>query len=370
MPAKRNGLWWLIWGMTSVAMAAVLGLKMFAEGYDSSLFLPGATSHGHYQIEMECAACHRSPFSGRDAMQAACMGCHAEELKQADDSHPKSKFTDPRNIGLTAALDARYCVTCHVEHRPEITGPMGLTVPGDVCFHCHRDIGEERPTHRELGFETCADAGCHNFHDNRALYEDFLLKHAGEPELFADTRLRTRNFYDYLSAHPGHSYPFDEYPLRPLLASDTDAPPEKTADGKIVAAWLASAHARTGVNCSACHQPHESAWSDRVEHASCRQCHADETAGFVAGRHGMRLERGLAPMSPALARLPMKATSRQLRLECTSCHGAHGFDTAYAAVSRPSTSSLVPPIHKINASHLTGSAAEHASSQAPHRSFA
>jgi formate-dependent nitrite reductase cytochrome c552 subunit len=108
--------------------------------------------------------------------------------------------------------------------------------------------------------------------------------------------------------------------------------PEKTADGKIVAAWLASAHARTGVNCSACHQPHESAWSDRVEHASCRQCHADETAGFVAGRHGMRLERGLAPMSPALARLPMKATSRQLRLECTSCHGAHGFDTAYAVV--------------------------------------
>ena len=34
-----------------------------------------------------------------------------------------------------------------------------------------------------MGFETCASAGCHNFHDNRALYEDFLIKHANTPWL-------------------------------------------------------------------------------------------------------------------------------------------------------------------------------------------
>lgn len=332
MPEKRNGLWWVIWGISSIALAAVLGTKMFAEGYDSRLFLPGNTSHGHYQIEMECAVCHTGAFSDRDAMQAACMHCHADELKRADDSHPKSKFTDPRNSGLIEILDARYCVSCHIEHRPGITQSMGLTVPGDVCFHCHRDIGDDRPTHRDLGFESCTDAGCHNFHDNRALYEDFLLKHAEQPALIADARPPARNFASYLAANPGHPYPFDEYPLRPLGAALADAPAGKTAVPGVLDEWLASAHARSGVNCSACHRADGAEWSDRVNLRTCQDCHADETTGFFAGRHGMRLGRGLTPMSPAQARLPMKPEARRLELDCSSCHGVHGFDTTYAAV--------------------------------------
>ena len=38
-----------------------------------------------------------------------------------------------------------------------------------------------RPSHAGLGFAGCALAGCHNYHDNRALYEDFLVAHAGRP---------------------------------------------------------------------------------------------------------------------------------------------------------------------------------------------
>jgi hypothetical protein len=55
-------------------------------------------------------------------------------------------------------------------------------------------------------------------------------------------------------------------------------------------------------------------------------------AGFLAGKHGMRLARGLTPMTPAQARLPMNPDAAHRELSCTSCHGAHEFDTRRAAV--------------------------------------
>ena len=71
---------------------------------------------------------------------------------------------------------------------------MGLSLPSDYCVTCHSEVGQERQTHAGLGFETCATVGCHNFHDNRALYEDFLLKHAHEPILLDSARLPARDF--------------------------------------------------------------------------------------------------------------------------------------------------------------------------------
>jgi hypothetical protein len=61
-------------------------------------------------------------------------------------------------------------------------------------------------------------------------------------------------------------------------------------------------------------------------------CHGGEVAGFFGGRHGMRVARGLARMTPSLARQPMKATARDRVLSCVSCHGAHAFDTRRASV--------------------------------------
>jgi hypothetical protein len=46
----------------------------------------------------------------------------------------------------------------------------------------------------------------------------------------------------------------------------------------------------------------------------------------------MRLDRGLSPMQPAMARLPMKKAAGHAELGCGSCHRAHGFDTRRAAV--------------------------------------
>jgi hypothetical protein len=54
--------------------------------------------------------------------------------------------------------------------------------------------------------------------------------------------------------------------------------------------------------------------------------------GFLAGKHGMRLAEGLSPMTPGRARQPMHAKARDGALGCTSCHGAHRFDTKKAAV--------------------------------------
>ncbi|MBX9811817.1 MAG: cytochrome c3 family protein [Burkholderiales bacterium] len=340
---SRKALW-IYWGVLTLAIGAYLALGLLTKGAGSDpwlkparvLFLPGQTSHGHYQIELACESCHTDPLGGKDVLQDACVNCHGAELKEADDKHPKSKFTDPRNADRVARIDATNCVTCHAEHKPEITAAMGVTVPRNFCAHCHsgeNDIGKERPSHAGMDFGTCADAGCHNFHDNRALYEDFLLRHRHEPDLLAKMQLPARDFAAVVRELPG--YPADRYPLRQLDAGGADAPAGMQVDQGIVRDWLATAHARAGVNCSACHQaPADGGarWTDHPDHKACAGCHQSEVKGFLAGKHGMRLDQGLPAMKPGMARLAMKAGAADKTLGCTSCHGAHRFDTRRAAV--------------------------------------
>jgi len=327
MSTHKNAKYWLMSALLSGVLAGLFSLQLF--GDDQSLFLPGTTSSGHYQIELACQACHKDAFGGADSIQEACMDCHGEELKHIDDSHPKSKFTDPRNAERVKRLDARACATCHVEHRPEITLPMGLTVPQDVCRQCHYDIEQERPSHKGMSFDTCADAGCHNFHDNKALYEDFLLKHAGEPDHVIDAVLPQRDFVD--TAARLSSYPAHEYPLEALHLQDRDVPSGVSAEQKILNDWLETAHARQGVNCSGCHGKGAN-WVSKPDQDRCRTCHEPEVAGFLGGKHGMRLAQKLEPMVPGLARSAMRSDAHDRELSCTSCHSAHRFDTRLAAV--------------------------------------
>jgi hypothetical protein len=193
-------LLWAVWLAASLVIAAYL-----AAGIGSAdaarhpwlaraklMLLPGASSAGHYQIELECKSCHGGPFTSKDAMQEACVRCHGAELKEANDTHPLTKFTDPRNADRLEKLDATLCVTCHVEHRPHITQAMGVTLPRDLCFHCHQDIAADRPSHAGMGFETCNSAGCHKYHDNRALYEDFLAQRTATTTASAPSCSTTR----------------------------------------------------------------------------------------------------------------------------------------------------------------------------------
>ena len=312
--------------LVSMTMAGYFSFRYF--GADRTVFLPGQTSHGHYQIELACNACH-TPWMG--VKEEACHACHAAELKAANDTHPKSKFTDPRNADRLKSIRADNCVTCHREHVPEITRPLGVTVPMDYCAHCHQQTLEDRASHATFPFDSCATAGCHNYHDNTALYTDFLLKHADEPMFREPARVPERNLAEFLAASTGKPKP------EPLEVSAQNAPASAAFDDTLLRDWLDSTHARAGVNCADCHvvevaATKERRWSDQLDHTACAGCHQDESQGFLAGHHGMRLAQGLSPMLPAMARLPMKPEAAHRALECTSCHGAHRFDTRFAAV--------------------------------------
>lgn len=320
MAALRSWRWLLLWLLLSLLLAGVLAWALLdpAPSPLRAWFTPGPMTHGHHQIELACDACHTTAFGGGPVLQEACVDCHGEQLKRVDDSHPKSKFTDPRNADLVKKLDGRLCASCHVEHRPGITGAMGLSLPEDYCITCHADVGTDRPTHAGLGYQTCATAGCHNYHDNRALYEDFLVEHAHAPAMLDAMRLPPRDF--------AQRWKF-EHARAPATQAD-----HADVDPKILREWLESSHAAAGVQCTDCHAPKGATWSDKPTHAACATCHDGEVQGFLSGKHGMRLAAGLTAMQPELARLPMQRDAAHRELSCSSCHGAHGFDTRKAAV--------------------------------------
>jgi predicted CXXCH cytochrome family protein len=302
-----------LWLLISCAGALALAFALFTETRARSVFLPGQTTHGHHQIELECSSCHSTAFADATTLQNACEKCHADDLQRSHDSHPKSKFLDPRNADRVDKLDARQCVTCHAEHVPEATRPMAVTLPEDYCYRCHQDIAEERPSHEGMPFASCDDAGCHNFHDNRALYEDFLAQHLDE----SDTAERP-------TPAPGLASPEQG---KPIVASEFDAPIHVLATLSEPASLEATVHSRAGVNCSDCHGN----WNAAPGFDVCGKCHDRELGGFQTGRHGMRTKLGLSPLAVADAVLPMQAAAHGRVLDCSSCHGAHEFDRLSAA---------------------------------------
>ncbi|MGD9669380.1 MAG: cytochrome c3 family protein [Hyphomicrobiaceae bacterium] len=337
---------WTVWALATLAGGGFLIAGMFHGGVGRANLLIGKTTSGHHQIELACNACHTKPFAGKEAMQEACVSCHGEDLKASKDSHPKKKFTDPRNADRLKKLAATECVTCHTEHRPEITHAMGVTLPTDYCALCHQKIGEERPSHKTLAFSTCADAGCHNYHDNRSIYEDFLEKHTNDKDTAEEPVIP-------LKARP----PAVDGERTPITtASSADAPKAHQGEAAITADWLATSHAKAGVNCSGCHaagakgaEKVAAQWIEKPDHSACKTCHAPEVKTFTQGRHGMRLAEGLmletkglfgifkdkplTPMRPSMARLPMQAKAADKELTCTTCHAAHAFETAKAEVN-------------------------------------
>ena len=309
-------------------------------------FLPGQTTSAHHQIELACGTCHQSAFGGGEILQNACTGCHAAELKAAHDSHPKTKFTDPRNADRLEIVDGRYCVACHREHQPEITQPMAVTLPEDFCVGCHVDIADDRPSHEGMGFDTCASAGCHNYHDNRALYEDFLLAHANEPDIASKPVMRS--MLDYV---------LEENPLQPKPVPTPDYPEASPVVDRAEHEWRNSVHATAEINCSGCHGEGSIADVHPAPDAMiCIDCHKPQAQGFLRGKHGMRMavhvdntksfplqqnllplmdaeNRMFTPMTPAQSHaLPFKAEAQHSELTCNSCHAPHQYRLQQAAV--------------------------------------
>lgn len=336
MQKKSQRLFWIIWVVLSVMLAAFFLQKIyFAE--DKSGLLIGEATHGHHQIEMSCDSCHTDAFGAGEVLQNACINCHQEELTAIDDSHPIKKFNDPRNADLLEVINAKQCVSCHTEHQNEQTYHMGVTLPLDVCFHCHQEVGENRESHKDLGYETCATAGCHNYHDNKALYEDFLVKHSGGSWLNPIAQVNASNNAS-LRAKKGQE--------ASLMSTS-----EKTLESDKIALhpdvheqWLSSSHQAANVTCNSCHllsvEENEPAWVEKPGIQACQSCHQTEVKGFTEGKHGMRLSEKLAkplsPMSPSLvpegSHLKFSESAAHNELTCNSCHGAHEYDTAQAQV--------------------------------------
>ncbi|MGR8940817.1 MAG: hypothetical protein ACU83P_04425 [Gammaproteobacteria bacterium] len=316
--------YWWVGPLLALSLAGFFGYRMLSP--DKQSFLPGKTSSGHHQIETACTSCH-TPFSGVE--QKACLECHGADLEAAEDSHAASIFNDPRSFAMLDVIDAKHCVSCHGEHLADRAQDAATNVPKDFCFPCHKAIAAERPSHKNLAQDGCAASGCHNYHDNQALYEAFLAKHLDEDALRLGpshvAQVKVRN----AAPLPGKA-------KKPLTLDDQDG---KTHDGdrRILGDWAGSRHAEAGVNCSDCHSPAEppseapAPWSDHPPLEVCKNCHGKEAEGFLHGKHGMRIAAVLSPMRPGQARLPMKKDVHDKDLTCNTCHGAHRYDTQKAA---------------------------------------
>ena len=334
MNNSNNKRLWMLWLGLMTAVLIYLSNRLL-DSNDKTIFMPGPLTEGHHQIEMACDACHLKSFDDKEAMLKTCIDCHDEERKKPFDSHPRQKFTDPRNAERLQKIDALNCITCHVEHQPDIAQKTGLTQPRDFCIHCHDDVAKERPSHKGMEFDSCASAGCHNFHNNRALYTDFLIKHQDEPEHLVKALLPEREFSSIVDEVV--TYPHEQFPVRSLDLNDIDKPEDILSSNNINQDWLLSGHSKNGANCSSCHlqkqNDNESAiWVNHPDENSCTSCHEMEVKHFKRGKHGMRLKSGLSPMTPQMAILPMRDDNLDEELNCNACHPAHKYDVANAAI--------------------------------------
>jgi hypothetical protein len=329
----RTAFLWCLWiALTLVAGSALAGI-LFVGG-PRDLMLIGKTTSAHKQIELACESCHttglvdnltKNPKKLAKAMTKACLSCHKAEKEVSNDSHPPKKFRGAKAAKLRAALNAQQCTTCHTEHVPELTGANAVTLPMDLCSACHQKIGEDRESHKGLAFTTCASAGCHNFHDNTALYEKFLVKHAGGDWLkdhpvqafaaearatpFVLSALRSESpvetLKSFLDTRAGEDTGNTAVETLGKVLGPADAiAPKAYLEPEAVAAWSASAHATNGINCGGCHAPDnadtpdlaalETNWTQNPGVEVCSSCHKPQMKSFSEGKHGMRLHAKLA----------------------------------------------------------------------------
>ncbi|MEM0921738.1 MAG: ammonia-forming cytochrome c nitrite reductase subunit c552 [Pseudomonadota bacterium] len=388
----RNTILWLVWLLGTLVAGVAVAAVMYVGGPRDALLI-GQTTGAHHQIELSCESCHAAdpfatPKKTAKEMNKACLNCHKDELKLSNDSHPVKKFRDPRNADVRAKLDALYCHTCHAEHKPEITRVGAVSLPMDYCSACHQEVYKNRPSHIGYSFATCASAGCHNFHDNSALYEEFLVKHSGGPEIkpvpvVAAAALRRGQHpvsvalasADPLADLTAYLTALEEAPEDPgaaaaerlsrvLTAADALAPAKHRTE-EAVAKWAGSAHALEGVNCADCHAPKSEGpeqiaanWVPAPDLSACQSCHKPQAKTFREGRHGMRFHPKLpkprkkpkegieallhslfqdSPPEPItvgdslLTAMKPEAAGREIG-NCNTCHKPHEVSITVAAV--------------------------------------
>ncbi|NEZ56799.1 hypothetical protein D0962_13595 [Leptolyngbyaceae cyanobacterium CCMR0082] len=97
--------------------------------------------------------------------------------------------------------------------------------------------------------------------------------------------------------------------------------------------WQSSAHALNDVNCASCHQHSETKeFLAAPNHETCQSCHEQAVDTFLLSKHGVRLLEGDSPLTPAMARLPMKHDAMDKQMTCNACHDVHSANTVEASV--------------------------------------
>jgi len=307
-----------LWLMLLIALAFFFYNKLLAS--DKTILIQGATSNGHYQIEEKCDSCHviNDKHELGEVKQGKCLGCHREK-KRSDsksNSHRAKLFEADDKIKQRNILRADQCVTCHEEHQ---LGNAGTTQPADFCILCHKDIADDRDSHKGLAFDECGD--CHNYHDNSANYsENFINEHLDtEANTFEHSKIPELQYTARFNK---------KYISAPLTWEQKKI--SETVDANEAKDWDGSSHAQAGVNCRSCHDDKNERWLEKPDHQSCVSCHKTQQKGFLASKHGMRLKQNLSAMSTDNARLDMKGDDKELN--CISCHKDHKFDAKEAAV--------------------------------------
>ncbi|NEQ55295.1 MAG: hypothetical protein F6K11_35125 [Leptolyngbya sp. SIO3F4] len=115
-------------------------------------------------------------------------------------------------------------------------------------------------------------------------------------------------------------------------ASPSEAVTKQELDD-ITGQWQTSVHALNDINCASCHQNSETKeFIASPTHESCQSCHEQAVDTFLLSKHGIRLLEGDSPLTPAMARLPMKHEAMQQQMNCNACHDVHSVNTVEASV--------------------------------------
>ncbi|MBE9032492.1 cytochrome c3 family protein, partial [filamentous cyanobacterium LEGE 11480] len=169
----------------SLCLVLIVGLgSAFAiEGDHRTIFLPGPTSNEHQLFEASCESCHDG---FKPVSNDTCNRCHQAELKE--DIHGKKKFLDPRWAEYRERMDVLTCTACHNEHVHIFS--RGVHLQADLCMTCHEGVIKgEMKSHDGFAPDGCWTAGCHNFHDHRAISTGFLRDGMGQPAMLPKPEL-------------------------------------------------------------------------------------------------------------------------------------------------------------------------------------
>jgi hypothetical protein len=175
----------IIFATLVALLSAGIALILYLMPEVASALSPGRMMAGHEALG--CETCHKAApgtmrqqiqaniaywigrrnegaaFGNRPVASADCIVCHSRK----DDHHPIHRFREPRFLEAVNQLDARTCLSCHVEHKGK-----RVAAGSEQCRFCHaRLILKDDPInipHATLAltgqWTTCL--GCHDFHGN------------------------------------------------------------------------------------------------------------------------------------------------------------------------------------------------------------